>query len=169
MNYSTGTTLWTCDLRVSGVVSVGSSQLVLDIVDFTNCSIAGIDLFLRTSAAAFPWEITPVGLGPSSYGLTFGNYLTSTTTVNCDNGTPNALYEDTYRFSTATPTGVSFQNGTSGPFVPSKISGLNVGPMERIDNNSCSLPSPMGIRGTLLVTQVGGAPVTAANNPVVIP
>lgn len=168
-NYTSGTTAATCTtLNASGLVSANSQKLLIDTLTFSGCSAAGIDIYPRTNAATTPWDFQPIGAGPSSYQIQFNNYNSATATINCDDGTPNPLYEDTYKAASSTPTGVAIQNGTSSPFVPSKISGLNVGPLNRIDNNSCSLPSPAGLTGDINIGTVDGVAVNALNNPKVV-
>jgi hypothetical protein len=167
-NYTTGTTAATCTtVTASGLVSSDSTKLSIDSLTFSGCIAAGIDIFPRTNAATTPWVFQPTGLGPSSFAVQFNNYNVATATINCDDGTPNPLYDDTYQASSSTPTGVTIQNGTASPFVPSKINGLNGGPLNRIDNNSCSLPSPAGLTGDIKIATVGGVAVNATNNPIV--
>jgi hypothetical protein len=155
-NAATGATAATCaSSTLDGVTggSGASSQLDVTSGSYTGCKVGSQNVFVTVGAsAASPWSVVPTGGTGSPFT---GEVQNVNVTVRCGTATSTpATYSGTLT------TGVSATNQTDG----SKINLAAAGSLTKAGSGCPALPATASVTQENLLTTVGGAPVSAANN-----
>ncbi|CAB4922605.1 unannotated protein [freshwater metagenome] len=155
-NAATGATAATCASSTLNGVTGGtgvSSQLDVTSGSYTGCKVGSQNVFVTVNAsAASPWSVVPTTGTGSPFG---GEVRNVNVTVRCGTATSTpATYSGTLT------TGVTETNQTDA----SKINLASAGSLTKAGSGCPALPATAAVTQENVLTAVGGAPVSAANN-----
>ncbi|MDO9407398.1 hypothetical protein [Patulibacter sp.] len=155
-NAATGANVASCTASTLNGVTGGSgtsSQLDVTGGSYTGCKVGSQNVFVTVNAsAASPWSVVPTSGTTSPFA---GEVQNVNVTVRCGTATATpATYTGTLT------TGVSETNQTDG----SKISLAAAGSLTKSGSGCPFLPATAAVTQENVLTSVGGAPVSAANN-----
>lgn len=155
-NAATGAVAATCTGSTLNGVTGGtgvSSQLDVTSGSYSGCRVGSQNVFVTVNAsAASPWSVVPTGGTASPFT---GEVQGVNVTVRCGTATSTpATYSGTLT------SGVSATNQTAG----SKINLTSAGALTKSGSGCPALPASALVTQENLLTAVGGAPVSAANN-----